>query len=123
MPIVSRVDGKLLNLAIQREGQEFDDFYVEVVRGYEKPFEYCCVCCPLFSGYGGLYGAQIRIGESHSALAAVVDFFHESKHAQDYKKFKGMSKAEFDVKVDGMPREWQATIYSYWRLVKFLMLG
>ena len=68
-----------------------EDFLVEVKTGWPKPFEYCCACFPLTSGYKGIYGVEIKINYEHSLVEAIFHLLHEMWHAKQYYKNKSLS--------------------------------
>jgi len=89
-----------------------DDFLVEVKLGWGKPFEYCCICIPLASGYKGLYGVEIKINEEHSLEEAILHLLHEMHHAKQYSENKNPRFAEI-----------RADFYALRKFLKFYRMA
>ena|GEM_PF-6165569 len=91
---------KILVEMIRKDLKIAEDFLIEVKTGWPKPFEHCCICYPLASGYkeNKPYGVEIKINYEHSLIGAVFDLLHEMWHAKEYYKNRDLSLKEIENK-------------------------
>jgi hypothetical protein len=116
-----RIQNKILKRIVEDEKEHFENFYLRIVNGWEKPLEYCCICEPLFSEDGHLYGAKIKISLGHSKLLSIIHLYHELKHARMYVRYKGMNEEFFKNEKNNFLSEKKIDLYSYLKTVKFLL--
>lgn len=63
-----------------------EKFKIEILSGWPKPFEYCCLCIGLVSENKKIYGVRIKINTEHNLRDAIFHLLHEMKHAHYFYK-------------------------------------